>query len=124
MAKARPSANIEIQVERCLIKRLMPYTSNAPTNSNAQINQLAAPMTEFGWMNPILVDADDGVIDAHWSSRTKISFAITRTWHASRPSLRTEEPGPYLRRTRFALFMRTSGYQLESPRYQCILRSD
>jgi DNA modification methylase len=47
------------------IERLKPYPGNARTHSNAQINQIAASMKEFGWTNPILVDADDGVIAGH-----------------------------------------------------------
>ena len=65
MAKAvhpGSAANIDIQIQRWPIERLKPDEGNARTHSNAQINQIAASMKEFGWTNPILVDADDGVI--------------------------------------------------------------
>src|SRR5580704_18296346 len=67
MAKAVPSipANIEIQIERWPIERLKPYEGNARTHSSAQINQIAASIAEFGWSNPILADAEDGIIAGH-----------------------------------------------------------
>jgi ParB-like chromosome segregation protein Spo0J len=64
-AKASPPANIDIEIQRWPIERLKPYEGNARTHSNAQINQIAASMKEFGWTNPIIVDADDGVIAGH-----------------------------------------------------------
>jgi ParB-like chromosome segregation protein Spo0J len=57
-------ANIDIQIQRWPIERLKPYEGNARTHSNAQINQIAASMKEFGWTNPILVDGD-GIIAVH-----------------------------------------------------------
>jgi ParB-like chromosome segregation protein Spo0J len=48
-------ANIDIQIQRWPIGRLRPYEGNARTHSNAQINQIAASMKEFGWTNPITV---------------------------------------------------------------------
>src|SRR5580704_1857787 len=57
--------NIEIQVEQWPIGRLKPFSGNARTHSAAQIRQIAASITEFGWTNPILVDGDDGVIAGH-----------------------------------------------------------
>ena len=44
---------IDIQIERWPIERLKPYPGNARTHSDAQIRQIAASMTEFGWTNPI-----------------------------------------------------------------------
>ena len=64
-AKISPSANIDIQIQLWPIGRLKPYEGNARTHGNAQINQIAASMEEFGWTNPILVDAEDGVIAGH-----------------------------------------------------------
>lgn len=68
MAKAaqfKSSTNIDIQIQHWPIERLKPYEGNARTHSNAQINQIAASMKEFGWTNPILVAAADGVIAGH-----------------------------------------------------------
>jgi DNA modification methylase len=44
---------------------LIPYARNARTHSEAQVAQIAASIREFGWTNPILVDADNGVIAGH-----------------------------------------------------------
>jgi ParB-like chromosome segregation protein Spo0J len=65
MLIARVSMNIDIQIERWPIERLKPYGRNARTHCNAQINQIAKSITEFGWTNPIVVDADDSVIAGH-----------------------------------------------------------
>ena len=64
-AQISSAPNIGIQIERWPIDRLKPYEGNARTHSNAQVNQIAASMKEFGWTNPILVDADDGMIAGH-----------------------------------------------------------
>ena len=47
------------------IGRLVPYVNNARTHSTEQINQLRASLREFGFVNPILVDADLNVIAGH-----------------------------------------------------------
>ena len=44
---------------------LIPYTHNARTHSDAQVAQIAASIREFGFTNPILVDAERGVIAGH-----------------------------------------------------------
>lgn len=44
---------------------LKPALRNARTHSEAQIQQIAASMKEFGWTNPILVDEADGSIAGH-----------------------------------------------------------
>jgi len=54
-AQTNPSANIDIQVERWLIGRLIPRGNNPRTHSNAQITQIAASIRESGWINPVLV---------------------------------------------------------------------
>lgn len=47
------------------IDRLKPYEKNARTHSDAQVDQLAASITEFGFTNPVLVDSQDGIIAGH-----------------------------------------------------------
>ncbi|NEY91566.1 site-specific DNA-methyltransferase [Rhodobacteraceae bacterium KMS-5] len=47
------------------IEALIPYQGNARTHSRAQIKQIAASITAFGFVNPILVDAQDQVIAGH-----------------------------------------------------------
>lgn len=61
MAKrARPLA-----VEFRPAAALVPYAKNARMHSEAQIAQIAASMLEFGWTNPVLVDAKGGIIAGH-----------------------------------------------------------
>ena len=47
------------------IDALIPYARTARTHSEAQIAQIAASIREFGFTNPILVDAENGVIAGH-----------------------------------------------------------
>ena len=47
------------------IGRLVPYVNNARTHSAEQINQLRVSLREFGFVNPILVDANLNVIAGH-----------------------------------------------------------
>lgn len=44
---------------------LVPYARNARTHSAEQIEQIAASIGEFGFTNPVLVDADGGIIAGH-----------------------------------------------------------
>lgn len=44
---------------------LIPYENNSRTHSNAQVDQVAASIEEFGFTNPILIDPDNGVIAGH-----------------------------------------------------------
>src|SRR5574344_2433975 len=47
------------------INKLIPYANNARTHSPAQINKLRASLREFGFINPIIIDRDYGVIAGH-----------------------------------------------------------
>lgn len=53
------------QVEHRAIDELIPYARNARTHSDAQVAQLARSIAEFGFTNPVLVDADGGIIAGH-----------------------------------------------------------
>jgi ParB-like chromosome segregation protein Spo0J len=47
------------------IKDLLPYVNNARTHDDYQIDQIAASIKEFGFTNPILIDANNGIIAGH-----------------------------------------------------------
>lgn len=47
------------------IDELIPYAKNARTHSDTQIAQVAASIREFGFMNPILIDAENNIIAGH-----------------------------------------------------------
>jgi len=44
---------------------LVPYLSNSRTHSDAQVNQIAASIKEFGFTNPVLIDGNHGIIAGH-----------------------------------------------------------
>ncbi len=52
-------------VEHWPLDRLIPYARNARTHADDQIAQIAASIVEFGWTNPILVDAEGGLVAGH-----------------------------------------------------------
>ena len=54
-----------MQVEQISVERLIPYARNSRTHSDAQVAQIAASIREFGFTNPILIDADGGIIAGH-----------------------------------------------------------
>ena len=47
------------------ISKLMPYENNARTHSEAQLNRIAESIKEFGFINPILIDKEYGIIAGH-----------------------------------------------------------
>jgi hypothetical protein len=55
----------DLKVEQMAVDRLLPYARNARTHSDAQVAQIAASITEFGWTNPLLVDENGGIIAGH-----------------------------------------------------------
>ncbi|MEM7472587.1 MAG: DNA methyltransferase [Pseudomonadota bacterium] len=44
---------------------LAPYPNNPRTHTTKQIRQIARSIERFGWTNPILIDAENGVIAGH-----------------------------------------------------------
>ncbi len=54
-----------LQMEIWPIDRLIPYARNARTHSNHQLTQIATSLDEFGFVNPVLVDPQGGIIAGH-----------------------------------------------------------
>ena len=52
-------------IETLHINDLVPYARNSRTHSDAQVAQIAASIKEFGFTNPVLIDADGGIIAGH-----------------------------------------------------------
>ena len=48
-----------------LVSELTPYANNPRTHSDEQIAQLVGSIQEFGFTNPILIDAEGGIIAGH-----------------------------------------------------------
>jgi DNA modification methylase len=53
------------RIELWPIDRLRPYERNPRTHSEAQVDQIAASVAEFGWTNPVLVDEEGGILAGH-----------------------------------------------------------
>ena len=47
------------------IDSLAPHENNARVHSPAQVEKLAAMISEFGWTNPVLIDGKRGIIAGH-----------------------------------------------------------
>ena len=47
------------------ISKLVPYVNNARTHSPEQVMKLRSSLREFGFINPIIIDRDYGIIAGH-----------------------------------------------------------
>lgn len=65
MAASKKDTSSKLEVTYRLIESLIPYARNSRTHSDAQVAQIAASIREFGWTNPVLIDADGGIIAGH-----------------------------------------------------------
>ena len=54
-----------MNIEQLPTVTLTPYARNARTHSPEQISQIAASIQEFGFTNPILIDAKSEIIAGH-----------------------------------------------------------
>lgn len=56
---------MNLQIKQIATKDLIPYARNARTHSEAQIAQIAASIKEFGFINPVITDGENGIIAGH-----------------------------------------------------------
>jgi ParB-like chromosome segregation protein Spo0J len=56
---------LTLQVELWQLDRLIPNARNARTHSEQQVAQIAASIAQFGFVNPVLVDPNNGIIAGH-----------------------------------------------------------
>ena len=63
--RARARAREDMAIEWREISTLIPYARNARTHSPAQIAEIAGSIREFGFVNPVLIDPDGGIIAGH-----------------------------------------------------------
>lgn len=47
------------------VNKLIPYVNNARTHSKEQINKLRSSLREFGFINPVIIDAEYNIIAGH-----------------------------------------------------------
>lgn len=67
MATAAPAQALPLatQIENVFTEALQPYASNPRKHSRKQVRQIANSIKEFGFNNPLLVDAANRVIAGH-----------------------------------------------------------
>lgn len=51
--------------KRASVADLVPYARNSRTHSAQQVDKIAASIREFGFLNPIIVDGQSGIIAGH-----------------------------------------------------------
>ena len=56
---------MNLTIETLPTAALTPYARNARTHSTEQVAQIAASIREFGFTNPVLIDAEGGIIAGH-----------------------------------------------------------
>ncbi|HEX4231260.1 MAG TPA: ParB/Srx family N-terminal domain-containing protein [Bryobacteraceae bacterium] len=52
-------------IEHWPLDKLIPYARNPRRHSDAQVAQIAGSIAEFGFVNPILVDSNAGMVAGH-----------------------------------------------------------
>ena len=52
-------------IKKVKVSDLIPYANNSRTHSDEQVLQIAASIKEFGFLNPIIIDSDNGIIAGH-----------------------------------------------------------
>jgi len=57
--------NTASQIEKIKTADLVPYARNAKKHDEAQVAKIAGSIREFGFNNPVLIDADNGIIAGH-----------------------------------------------------------
>jgi hypothetical protein len=57
--------NLKLKIEQWAIEKVLNYARNARMHSDDQVKAIAASITEFGFINPCLVDPDGMLIAGH-----------------------------------------------------------
>ena len=52
-------------IKTVLVADLIPYARNSRTHSEEQVSQIAASIKEFGFLNPVIIDGEKGIIAGH-----------------------------------------------------------
>ena len=69
MSAGRPSNYTQEQefpvYKTVSVADLIPYARNSRTHSDAQVAKIAASIREFGFLNPIIADGENGIIAGH-----------------------------------------------------------
>ena len=64
--------------ELVAIDKLVPYANNARTHTDAQVDQVAASIREFGFLNPIIVSSDYTILCGHcrYQAAKKLGLSV------------------------------------------------
>jgi len=54
-----------MKIENLKTADLIPYARNSRTHDEHQVSQIAGSIREFGFTNPVLIDAENGIIAGH-----------------------------------------------------------
>lgn len=57
---------------------LIPYTNNAKHHGQRQVDAVAASISKFGFLNPILLDGGDGVVAGHCRLMAAMALGLDR----------------------------------------------
>jgi ParB-like chromosome segregation protein Spo0J len=53
------------QYKTASVSSLIPYARNSRTHSPEQVSKIAASIKEFGFLNPVIIDGDSGIVAGH-----------------------------------------------------------
>ena len=70
-------------------RKLKPRLKNPRTHTPRQIKQIAASITEFGFINPVLIDGSDGIVAGHARIAAATSLGMTDV-----PTVRVDHLSP------------------------------
>ena len=62
---AAPKGNKFPSIKDVSVSSLIPYARNSRTHSDEQVSQIAASIKEFGFLSPVIIDGDNGIIAGH-----------------------------------------------------------
>ena len=54
-----------MEYKKTPVDQLIPYANNARTHSEEQILKVASSIKEFGFINPVIIDGENGIIAGH-----------------------------------------------------------
>jgi hypothetical protein len=66
-----------MNIEQLAVDGLIPYARNSRTHDDAQVAQIAASIREFGFTNPVLIDAQGSIIAGHGRVLAAIKLGLS-----------------------------------------------
>lgn len=75
---------------------LVPYEHNARTHEPLQVKQIIASIEEFGFTNPILIDADKGIIAGHGRVEAALRMELKKVPTITLNNLTPEQKRAYI----------------------------